>query len=169
MAGKNTEVKIIAPKQIFPDVRGIVSSDSDWNQGDLLIFDSASNIVRAPTAEAEGQYVLGVAQQDVVNGKPVGPYAGLATESALGAMAVNGPVYGNSYKMVLKTGETLSPGAYVYAYPSGGANYVAATAAATATQPVGVYIGNVTVTSAAAGTQIECLIGARFPNNTLKF
>lgn len=169
MAGKNTEVKIIAPKQIFPDVRGITSTASDWSQGDILIFDTVNTIVRAATGEAEGQYVLGIAQQDVTDGIPNGPYGTLVNQSNVGAMAVNGPVYGNTYNMVIKTGETIAPGAYVYAYPTGGASYVAATAAATATQPVGVYVGHVTVTSAAAGTQIECLIGARYPNNTLKF
>ena len=87
----------------------------------------------------------------------------------VGVMAVNGPIYGNSYFMTIKTSDTLAPGAYVYAYPTGGVGYVSATAAATSTQPIGVYIGHTTVTSAAAGTQIECLIGARFPNDTLKF
>lgn len=169
MAGSNTEVHIIAPKQIFPDVRGLVSSVSDWNQGDLLMFDTSAKIVRAVTAEGEGTYSLGIAQNNVTDGVPVGPYSGLATSSSTTAMSVNGPVYGNSYNMVLKTSETISPGSYVYSYPTGGANYVAATASSSATVPVGLYIGHITVTSAAAGTQIECLIGARYPNDSIKF
>ncbi len=169
MAGKNTEVKQIAPKQIFPDVRGITSALSDWSQGDLLIFDTTSNIVRACTAEAEAAYSLGIAQQDVVDGVQTQPYGSLATGAQVVSMAVNGPLYGNSYNMVLKTGDSLSPGALVYPYPAGGAAAVAATAASTATKAIGVYVGHVAVASAAAGTQIECLIGANYPNQTLKF
>ncbi len=168
MAGKNTEVKIISTKQIFPDIRGIADTATNWNQGDILIFNGT--VVRAATAEAEaGTQCIGIAQQNAASGIPIGPYAGLATAAAAGVQALNGPVYGNTFNMVLKTSETIAPGAYVYAYPTGGANYVAATASSTATAPVGVYVGHVTVTTAAAGTQIECLIGAQFPNSILKF
>lgn len=170
---RNTEVKIIAPKQIFPDVRGIVSSAmSNWYQGDILCFDTANSIVRACTAEADADNVLGIAQQAVSAGIPTGPYGSIVNQSNVGAMAVNGPVYGNTYNMYLKTSDSIAPGAYVYPYPSGDStykNYVAATAASTATKPIGVYVGHVTVSSAAAGTQIECLIGAQYPNTVLKF
>lgn len=165
MAGKNTEIKIIAPKQIFPEIKGLIDTSVSFNQGDLLILDAANDVVRAPTAEAEAQYLLGVAQIDIVDGLIRSPYQGTAVDAAQAGIAVNGPVYGNSYKMVLKTGDSLAIGDYVYAYPAGGANYVAATG----TKPVGLYIGQVDIASAAAGTQIECLIGARFPNDAIKF
>ncbi len=137
-----------------------------------MIFDTTNSVVRACTAEADGDNVLGIAQQAVSAGVPIGPYGTIVNASNVGAMAVNGPVYGNTYNMYLKTSETIAPGGYVYPYPSGDTtykNYVAATAASTATKPCGIYVGHVTVTTAAAGTQIECLIGAQYPNTVLKF
>jgi len=170
MAGKNTEVKIISPKQVLPDLRGYTDSRSDWSQGDYLIFDTVNTIVRPATGEAEaGLYGLGIATQDAENGIPVGPYGSLATAAAATSIAMNGPIYGNTFKMVAKTGDTFYKGQPVYAHPSTGNRGVAATAAATATAPVGVYVGPITVSSAAAGTEIECLIGSAYPTSVLKF
>lgn len=165
MAGKNTEVKIISPKQIFPEIKGLVSSASTFVQGDILVWDSTNKIVRAATGEAEAATVLGIAQQDVSAGVIVSPYQGTAVDAAQGGIALSGPVFGNTFKMVCKTGDSFNPGDYVYAYPAGGNRYVSASG----TKPVGVYVGQSAVASAAAGAEIECLIGARFPNDSIKF
>jgi len=176
MAGSgnfNNEVKNIAPKQIFPDVRGIVSTSiSTWNQGDILCFDTSANVVRACTAEGDAANVLGIAQQAITLGIPNGPYGTIVDQDNVGAMAVNGPVYGNTFNLYLKASDVLAPGAYVYPYPSGNAtyfNWVAATAASTATKPIGVYVGHASVTGTSTGLQVECLVGAQYPNTVLKF
>lgn len=163
----NTIVKEVAQKQVFPDVKAYTTSVCSYAQGDIQIYDTTNNIVRAPTGEAEGSAMLGIAALDITSGKPVSPYS-TATDASQAVPALNGPLYGITALLVLKSADILYKGQYVYAYPTGGANQVAATAASTATAPIALYVGGSTVTGDGV-IQVECLIGARYPNNTLKF
>lgn len=164
MVGKSTVVRDIALKQIMPDIKNMVSSATNFAQGDILIFDTVSKLVRAPTAEAEGQYLLGIAALDVASGKPLSPYQGTAVDSAQAIPSLNGPLYGATFNMILKTGDSLSPGDLVYVYTTAGTSGVASTG----TKAIGMYEG-AAIVSAAASTVVEVLIGARFPNDVLKF
>ena len=58
-SGKNTVVRRVGTKQIFADMRAMISSASTWNQGDLLVFNDTLNKVVKPAAEAEGLTFLG--------------------------------------------------------------------------------------------------------------
>lgn len=170
MAGKNTVVKQISTKQIFPDVKNLTNSSISYVQGQHLIFDSANHVVRAPTAESEASTYLGIASLDISSGKPVSPYQGTAVDAAQAVPSMNGPIYGDTFLMTLKTGDSLSPGDNVYVYLAAGVNGVGSSAGATGTKVIGVYVGTQgTISTAAAGLQIECLIGARFSNDSLKF
>jgi hypothetical protein len=172
MAGKSTVVRQIGEKQIFPDVKNLTTSAISYNQGQTLCFDSVTNLVRACTAQADSNNFLGIAALDVSSGKPLSPYQGTAVDASQAVPSMNGPLYGDTFLMTIKTGDSLTPGQDVYLYPSAGYNGVASSAgvAATGINPIGVYVGTQgTVSSAAASTQVECLIGARFPNNILKF
>jgi hypothetical protein len=164
MAG-NTIVKQISEKQIFPNILGYVSSAVTFNQGDYLIFDPVNSLVRAATAEAEAASGLGIAALSISSGQPISPYQGTAVDAAQAAPAMNGPLYGDSALMVLKTGSTLALGAPVYLDIATGNQGVAASG----TKAIGVYVGQSAITSSAAGLQVEVLIGARYPNDTLKF
>lgn len=163
MAGKNTVVKQVGEKQIFPDIKNFLDSTVDFNQGDILIFDTSTYLVRAATSEGEGAYLLGIANATVVDGKPALPYS-TANDAAIAATSIDGPLYGDTFKMILKTGSTLTPGQQVYADPGTSARGVASSG----TKAIGVYQG-AAVSSSAAGLEIEVLIGARYPNDTLKF
>ncbi len=168
--GKNTVVKEIATKQIFPDVKVLTNSSISYNQGDHLIFDTANNVVRSATAEGEGATYLGIATMDVVSGQPRTPYTGIADADVNASIpSIDGPIYGITAKCVLKTGDSLLPGEQVYIYPTAGGTGVASSAGiGPGTKPIGVYQG-AQVTTSAAGLQIEVLIGDRYPNDVLKF
>lgn len=163
MAGKNTEVKIIAPKQLIADAKPVVSSAVNFAQGDILILDTSTALLRAPTAEAECSAFIGLAAIDVVSGKPASPYS-TAVDAAAAIPALDGPLYGNTFNMVAKTGDAFTPGCKVYAHIATGSRGVSVSG----TKAIGIYQGKA-IASAAAGQEIECLIGARFPDDVLKF
>lgn len=160
----NNIVRSIAPKTIFSDlaIGNGLNSSSAFNQGDLLIFDTSTLLARIAASEGEAATFLGVSPVSVASGVPVGPYQGLATSSQV-KQIVPGPVYGVIASLNLKVGDALAKGASVYADPSSGQQFVQASG----TKPIGVYEGpSITGVS---GTTVECLLGARYPNDTLKF
>ena len=159
----NTVVKEVAIKQILPDIKNFLNASSAFVEGDLVIYDASTYLVRAATAESELSALLGIAAVSVVNGKPPSPYS-TDVDASLAIPAQNGPIYGCTAKFTLKTGDALNPGAALYAYPAGGNQAVSASG----TKQIGVYQGPA-ISSAAAGTVVEALVGARFPNDTLKF
>lgn len=161
--GINNIKSEIAPKTIFRDVGGLVSSTISWEQGDILVFDDAANKVKAASAEADGLTVLGVAQQSVTNGVIFGPYTGITDNSAsIQAGALAGPVYGVEAELVLAAGSTINAGDLVYISD-------AKTVAVTGTKAIGIYTGSKSITGSVAGQKIICHMGARFPLDTLKF
>jgi hypothetical protein len=162
--GLDTVVKQVRTGQIFPDILNFVSSISNFNQGDVLIFDTSTNLIRGSTAEADDTALLGIASQDIVNGIPRSPYQGLATTLSQQPQAINGPTYGDVFAMILATGSTLTAGQQIYGSPSTGTRGVASSG----TFAIGVYQG-AAVSSSAAGLVVNCLIGSRYPNNVLKF
>lgn len=162
----NTILKEVATKQIFPNIKDLVSTAISFSQGDHLIFDASTHLVRAPTAETEASTYLGIAALNIVSGVPVGPYAGLTAVNAAQAIpAMNGPTYGDVVKFTLFTGDSINPGDQVFVKIVAGNNQVVSI---TGTKAIGIYQG-AAIASAAAGTQIAVLTGARYSNDTLKF
>jgi len=160
--GKNTIVRSLAARSVFPDAKPVISAAVSFNQGDLLMFNTSTNLLALPAAEADGVTFVGVAACDVVDGKMRSPYQGTAVDAAQAASAIPGPLHSVVAKCVLKTGESLNPGAYVYLDPATGTRGVQSAG----TQAIGTYQGPA-IAGSAAGLEIEVLIGARYPAPSL--
>ena len=159
--GKNTVIRQIREGSLIPDVKNFTNSSISYNQGDLLIFDTSNNVVRAASAESECASFLGIAALDVVSGFPRSPYV-TQVDASQGVSSMQGPIYGDSFGMVLQTGTTMSPGAAIYGSPVAVGTEPNNIVSATGTYQIGVYLGP-TVTTSAAGLVVEVLIGARWP------
>lgn len=159
---KNRIVREVNPDSIFPDASKYVDVASAWNQGDLLIFDDTTNLIRPLALEAEGETILGVAICTVVAGKLKLPYV-TDVDASQASGGIPGPRSGVIAKMVLKTGEAFSKGDLVYGDPSDPA-VVSSTAG---TKAIGCFVGQLDIGAATAGQEGEILLGHRFPGDTL--
>lgn len=160
----NNIVKEIAPKSLFDDAKAMTSTTEDFNQGDLMVFDSTNKVIKKAALEADGATFLGVAVVTVVDGKVKSPYQGTAVDAAQALVTIPGPKYGVVAKLTLKTGEALAVGGLVYLDPATGGDGVAASG----TKAIGIYQGPA-ISSAYAGQKIEVLLGCRFPADALMF
>lgn len=164
MPGKNTIVRSVAPKSLFESAKAVIGSTTTYDQGDLLIFDDATNRIRRPTTEAECSTFCGIAINSLVNGKEVSPY----NTDVVGSQSISdqpGPLYGVVARLVLKTGDSINPGDDVFHDPVTGFRGVTSTPG---TKSIGLYQGPA-IAGAAAGTEIPVLIGCRAKNDSLKF
>jgi hypothetical protein len=159
--GKNLVNKQIREGSRFPDVKNFTPTWVSYNQGDFLIYDSTSNVVRAPSAESECVSFLGIAQVDIVSGLPRSPY-NTQVDAAASLPSIAGPIYGDTFNMVLQTGTTIAPGAAIYASPVAAGTEPNTLVSATGTYQIGWYLGK-SITSSTAGQVIEVAIGARWP------
>lgn len=164
--GKNTLVRSIAPKSVFPAAQGVTPSTLSYEQGDLLCFDATAHAIKHAAAESEGSTFLGVALETVVLGKLKRPYV-TDVDASQAPSSTPGPDFGDTHKVVLKTGDTVNPGDLIYLYPAQGTRAVQAAG----TKAIGVYVGQVAVTGGPSDqpTEIEALVGARYPLDTLRF
>ena len=160
---KNTLARVISPKTLFPDIQNVVNSSTSFDEGDLLIFNTTTHRLELPAAEADGATFVGVSPIKVTNGKPPAVYA-TDVDASAAIPAQMGPVFGNAFRVILKAGDAIQPGNQVYLDPASGTKNVSVTG----TKAIGTYYGKA-LTAAAGGTVIEVVIGARFPNDALKF
>lgn len=169
MAGKNTVVKEVRIGQLFPDMTNLMGALATMKQGELVIFDSTSKVLRAATAESELSTLVGIAAVDVTAGVVASPYT-TDVDAAQGTPALPGPLFGMTARFILTTGVNLAKGEVMYGQPASGARYVMpiGSGAASGTKAIGIYQGG-TVTSSAAGLEVEVLLGCRYPDDTLKF
>lgn len=163
MAGANRLTLSDQKKSIFPDATAVISSAVSFNQGDLLYFNDTSNLISRLAAEGDAVTFLGIAEVTIVSGKLASPYV-TDVDASQAISAIPGPVYNVRAKLVAKTGDAFNPGDLVYANPAAGNYHVQAAG----TKAIGVYQGPA-VASAAAGQEIEILLGTRFPADALKF
>jgi len=162
MAGKNTFVRGIS-KSIFPDAKPFLTTTLDIAQGDLVVFDDTNNILKIPTLETQGNTFLGVMPVTIVDGHMADVYV-TDVDASVAITSIPGPQYGAVCKVVFKTGDTIAPGDLVYLDPGTGTRGVTVSG----TKAIGIYQG-AALTTVAAGTEIEVLIGARHPADALKF
>lgn len=162
MAGVNRIVRSINPKSVIEDARSSIDSTVSFNQGDLLVFDDTANLLKVPTAEADGSTFLGIASESVVSGRLARPYSTDVDASASTKSAIPGPVCGVIAKLVLKTGAALNNGDNVYLDPASGTYHVQEAG----TKAIGKYFGP-NISSAAAGQYIEVTLGHRHPGDVL--
>jgi hypothetical protein len=150
---------------LFEDGKSVTSSSSSWNQGDLICFDTGSTTLRAVTATGDAATFAGIADNVVVSGQLASPYQGLTpVNGAQVSPGFVGPKYGVTARLVVNTGDALTPGCKMYLLNGGTCQQV------TVTNPgdgnyIGIYVG-VAVASAAAGQQVDVLIGSRYPSGT---
>ena len=163
MPGKNTIVRSVAPKSIFESAKAVIDNTVTFDQGDLLVFDDTNNLLKKPAAETVGLTFLGVARVSIVLGKLASPY-NTDVVASQSIQDIPGPVYGVVAKCVAKTGITINPGDPIYLDPATGTRGVTNTG----TKQIGIYQGK-HIVGTAAGLEIEVLIGARHPGDTLKF
>lgn len=161
---KNRIVRTIALSAVFEDATALVTSSTSWNQGDLLVYDDSTYVIRTATSGGESSdsaLFLGIAVNTVASGALVGPYTGLATtaRTAIGYMA--GPVYGVEAALPLANGDTLVPGNLVYMKPSVSPQ----TVSASGTKAIGVYNGPAITGDGTLTVNVR--LGHRFPADTL--
>lgn len=164
MSGVNKIVRDLGKKSIFPDATAVISTSVSFNQGDLLVFNDTTNVLKVPTLEADGLTFLGIAEVTIVSGILASPYSGTAVDAAQAISSIPGPAYNVVAKLVSKTGDAWAPGDLVYLDPATGTRGVTVSG----TKAIGVYQGK-TIASATAGQEIEVLLGTRFPADALKF
>lgn len=161
--GKNNIKKEIARNSVFGNIGGSrVTSTTNWDCGDILVFDTTTKKVRALAAEADAASLLGVSIQGIRNGLAVGPYTGLtdnAGSTQPGSLA--GALYGVEAEFLVKAGDTLVFGDAVFAFD-------AKTISSAGTKQIGIYVGSATITSAVAGQLATIRMGSRYPADTLK-
>jgi hypothetical protein len=157
---KNRIVRSVAPNSAIADLTSVLSSAISYNQGDLLYFDDALNLVKPIAADANGATFLGIAQQSVVSGVPKPVYQGTAVDASVAIEGLAGPAYGVEAKMKLKSGDVFNPGDLVY-----GTAVDAQTVSSAGTNAIGIYVGS-TVT-AASGSEGVVRLGLRFRTSGL--
>ena len=147
---KNRIVQSVSPKSIFPEVSPLVDATVSYNQGDLLFLDGS--LIAPVTGDADGEFILGIAPQTVVLGKPKSAYSGTSVDAAQAVEALAGPVYGVVAKMKLKVGDSFTPGCGIFC-----SSVDAQTVSATGTNLIGVYQGP--AITAVAGSEGPVLLG----------
>jgi hypothetical protein len=156
---RNNIVKSNRPGSLFDDCSKLVSSTTDWNQGDLIVL-VAGVLKPLDEATAQGALLVGVARQTIVDGKQLSPYQGTAVDAAQARSSLAGPISGVTATLVLKTGDAFAPGALVYGVDADPQTVTSVLDGA----PVGVYNGP-NVASAAAGQLGEiCVTQNLLPN-----
>lgn len=164
VATANSLAREIATKTIYPNATPLIPLSLSFNEGDLLCYDSSAHLIKLPTAETDGATFLGVAPITVVNGKPKAAYV-TDVDASVGQPAMPGPQYGSVYYVHLKAGDAVVPGSALYIDATG---TVGRNVTSTGTKQIGIYQGPA-LTAPTGGQQVEMLVGARSPNDTLKF
>jgi|SRR6185437_42465 len=163
--GKNTEVREIATRSVFADMKALISSSSTWNQGDLLEINPSTHVVQLVTSSSTGANFLGVSPVPVVDGNMPSVYQ-TAVDASVAVIDMAGPVYGSVYSVVLKAGDSINPGQGVYIDQSAAGSGTVGNRGVTVTQPSsGVIIGwyqGPALTAATGGSEIPVLIGQNY-------
>lgn len=151
----NNIVRSVAPKSKFESCIAVLSTAVNYNQGDLIAFDTSAKVLTVATT-ANVASLLGVARQTVINGVTKSPYT-TAVDASQAIEDVGGPVYGVVAFFNGKVGDAFTPGCAVY--------LTADPQTLTVTDPgsndsVGIYQGR--AATGAAGATIDVLVGSRY-------
>lgn len=160
---RNNVVRTLNNRSLFESALPVLSTSSNWNQGDLIAFDSTNKILNAITGSGSAANLVGVANQTIQSGLVPSPYQGTQVDASQGFSDVQGPSFGNVYSMVLKSGDAFTPGAPVY-----GTTDPQTVSVTSAGSKVGIFQGRA-VTPAVTGTVGDVLIGANYQMAGLTF
>lgn len=150
-------------KSLFDSALPVLSSSVSYNQGDLIAFDTGSNVLKVVASSGDAANFLGVAVNTVVNGLPKQAYQGTAVDSSVGMSDMEGPVYSVVASLYLTSGEAFVPGGSVYV--TSDAQTVSSSANGTA---IGVFVGPA-VTPSASGTKGDVKVGLVYGGAGLQF
>lgn len=152
-------------KALFESGINLVGSGSNFNQGDLMCYDTGTNLIRPVAALTDAVTFLGMSAVKVVNGILAGPYTGLSDLTSVPQpQAFIGPIYGVRASMILNTGDTFTDGVKVYLTDGQNCQTVTVTDSASAGNYIGVYAGP--TLTAAAGQEGIIKLGLRYPSAT---
>lgn len=151
---KNRIVRQGSALPIFADAKPVVDSTISWNQGDLLFFDQAANLLKVVVADASGATFAGIAQQTLVSGKPRPVYQGTAVDAAQAIESIVGPQHACDAKLKLKVGDVFNPGDLIYCTAVD-----AQTVSSAGVNAIGMYVGP--SITAVAGSEGLCRLGQK--------
>lgn len=162
MKQKNNVI-IPGGKFIFRKLDPYVSSASNWDQGDMLVYNSSTKLVGPKPSGETGANLIGIAQSKVVNGSQATPFASFTENAAaLGQDGISPADFGGTYLMESDGSITFNPGDKIYPGTSGTKRV---TNVANSQVCIGVYDGAaVTLT---IGQTLACKIGAVYPSTTV--
>jgi hypothetical protein len=146
-------------RSIFSSVLPVLTTAVSYNQGDLIAFDTGNHRLKTAVT-GDGANILGVAINTIINGLPASPYQGTAVDASEGLSDMGGPLFGVVASLILDTGSTLNPGDKVYISTVGAQNVSTVQGGGT-DKYIGLYVGPA-ITSSAAGTKGDILVGARY-------
>lgn len=153
----NNLIREINPgRSLFASLKPVLSTNSNWNQGDILFYDNVNKIVNAVTGFGNSASVVGVAVNTIVKGVMPSPFLGTAVDGSQAIEDAAGPLYANTFSMFINTGDSFNPGQSCYLTTD--PQTVTAAASGTA---VGYYVGQ-PIVSAPSGTLGDFMIGAPF-------
>lgn len=161
---KNKIIKEVAPKSVFPDMSALISTALTHTQGNFLVLDTTNHLIKEVASGELGTNFLGISQTSIISGVPVSPYQGTDVDGQQSVPALQGPVYGVTALVILKTGDVANPGDKVYIDDTAKRGV---TTTAGSLKAIGIYQGP--AVTAAAGQEIEVLIGAQYPAAALVF
>lgn len=169
-SGKNTVIRSVRPASLFEEVQPLLTTTLSISQGDHVVLDTSLNVLKIPVTESsDSANYLGIMRETIVNGKLVRPYT-TDVDASQAISACPGPQYGNTFSMQLKPSDALVPGSLVYMWLPG-STVSTRGVSVSGTNAIGVYQGPaVTGGPSSTGlTEVECLIGHRYPANVLQF
>ena len=156
VSNNNLIREVVPGRSLFASLKPVLSTSCTWNQGDILKYVAASNILQPVTGSGDGGLVVGVAVNAITNGVMPSPYQGTAVDASVAIEDAAGPLYGNVFSMALNTGDSWVPGqkAYLTGDPQ------TLTSSVTGA-PVAIYQGPA-ITSAASGTYGDFMVGQTY-------
>ncbi len=161
--GSNKLRRQLATRSLIPDATPVVDSTVSYNQGELLYLDTGTGLLTNTPASGEtGANFVGISPVDVVSGKLRPPYIGTECDAAVAGGGIAGPEYGSVWALIPKSGDAFTPMCPVYPVIDDASNRKV-TVTSGSLKAIGIYQG-AGFTAGASSPDIECLIGAVYPN-----
>ena len=153
----NFIVRSVRPASVFPSLLHLVDNTISFEQGDLLFYDAANDLVKVLGAETDTAAFLGISEVTLVLGKIKQPYS-TDVDASQAIVSEAGPVFGVVALLEAKSGDSFTPGVEVGA---DAANLKRGASTTITTNSIGVYQGK--ALTASAGDLIEVLLTAQYP------
>lgn len=154
---RNHIKRSVAPRSSFEDAKNVIGSSTTFNQGDHLVLDTVTHLIKRPAAETDSATYLGISRVSIVDGKVAQPYT-TDVDASQAIVEVPGPQSGVVATFEAKAGDAFPPGVRVGLDP---ANLNRGVSSTITTRAVGIYQGP-NIASATAGQLIEVLVSDNY-------